>query len=175
MPTNAIATIWPNIAKPIVGMLHLPALPGAPLNQMPLSNICETLLRDAQSLALGGIHGLMMENFGDTPFFPGRVPTHVATQMTAIACEIRRRVHLPLGINVLRNDGQSALAVANGRTSAQEEARRLGVALARAEDGDAWLADLRTGRASTRLRARPRAPSSTGIRNRPPRRSETVL
>jgi len=55
-----------------------------------------------------------MENFGDTPFFPGRVPAHVVAHITAIAAEVRRAVpHLPLGINVLRNDGLSALAVAH--------------------------------------------------------------
>src|SRR5436309_8197161 len=33
--------------------------------------------------------------------------------MTAMACEVLRRVDLPLGINVLRNDGLGALAVAH--------------------------------------------------------------
>ena len=54
----------------------------------------------------------MMENFGDIPFYPGRVPAYVVAQMTAIAAEVLRTVKVPLGINVLRNDGLSALAVA---------------------------------------------------------------
>jgi membrane complex biogenesis BtpA family protein len=33
--------------------------------------------------------------------------------MTAIASAVRQRIDLPIGINVLRNDGQSALAVAH--------------------------------------------------------------
>ncbi len=78
-----------------------------------LSTIRDLLLRDADLLAEGGVHGLMMENFGDVPFFPGRVPTHVAAHMTALAFEVRRRIDLPLGINVLRNDGVTALAVAH--------------------------------------------------------------
>jgi membrane complex biogenesis BtpA family protein len=41
------------------------------------------------------------------------VPAIVVAHLTAIAAEVRRRVDLPLGINVLRNDGQSALAVAH--------------------------------------------------------------
>jgi membrane complex biogenesis BtpA family protein len=94
-------------------MIHLPALPGSPAFAGDTKAIRSIVLRDVEALIQGGVHGLMMENFGDTPFFPGRVPTHVAALMTAVACEIRRRVHLPLGINVLRNDGQSALAVAN--------------------------------------------------------------
>src|SRR5206468_10482953 len=55
-----------------------------------------------------------IENFGDVPFFPGRVPAGVVAYMTAVAGEVRRAVpDLPLGINVLRNDGLSALAVAD--------------------------------------------------------------
>jgi membrane complex biogenesis BtpA family protein len=55
----------------------------------------------------------MLENFGDVPFYPGRVPAHTVAAMTALAAEVRRAVpQLPLGINVLRNDGVSALAIA---------------------------------------------------------------
>jgi uncharacterized protein len=99
--------------KSVIGMLHLPALPGSRLYGGSLPAIRELLLRDADLLAEGGVHGLMMENFGDVPFYPGRVPTHVAAHMTALAFEVRRRIDLPLGINVLRNDGVTALAVAH--------------------------------------------------------------
>jgi len=99
--------------KIVIGMLHLPALPGSRLYGGSMSAIRDLLLRDADALAEGGVHGLMMENFGDVPFYPGRVPTHVAAHMTALAGKVRRRIDLPLGINVLRNDGLTALAVAH--------------------------------------------------------------
>jgi hypothetical protein len=54
----------------------------------------------------------MLENFGDVPFYPGRVPSHVVAHITSLAADVRRATDLPLGINVLRNDGLSALAVA---------------------------------------------------------------
>jgi len=105
---------WKNVRKPVIGMLHLAALPGSPLYGGSLSTIREAVLRDAQLLAEGGVNGLMIENFGDTPFFPGRVPAHVVAHMTAIAAQVRQAVpDLPLGINVLRNDGLSALAIAH--------------------------------------------------------------
>jgi len=95
-------------------MLHLAALPGSPLYGGSLTDVREAVLRDAKLLAEGGVNGLMIENFGDTPFFPGRVPAHVVAHLTAIAGDVRRSVpNLPLGINVLRNDGLSALAVAH--------------------------------------------------------------
>jgi len=105
---------WKNVRKPVIGMLHLAALPGSPLYGGSLSVVREAVLRDAKLLAEGGVNGLMIENFGDTPFFPGRVPSHVVAHLTAIAAEVRRFVpNVPLGINVLRNDGLSALAVAH--------------------------------------------------------------
>jgi membrane complex biogenesis BtpA family protein len=109
-----VLNAWKNVGKPVIGMLHLAPLPGAPLYGGSLSTIREAVLGDAQRLAEGGVNGLMIENFGDTPFFPGRVPAHVVAHLTAIAAQVRQAVpDLPLGVNVLRNDGLSALAVAH--------------------------------------------------------------
>jgi len=104
--------IWPSLKQPVIGMIHLLALPGGPRFGGSIDAVMERALADAEALAQGGVHGLMLENFGDVPFFPAAVPPHVVACMTAIACEVRKRVSLPLGINVLRNDGRAALAVA---------------------------------------------------------------
>ncbi len=109
---NVLLPRWSGV-KPVVGMVHLFPLPGSPRFGGSISAIREAALRDAEALAEGGVHGIMMENFGDVPFFPGRVPAPVVAHVTAIGAEIRRSVDVPLGINVLRNDGQSALAVAH--------------------------------------------------------------
>jgi len=108
-------SLWSAATKPVIGMLHLPPLPGAPGFDAAsgMAAAREAVLRDAEALAAGGVHGLMLENFGDVPFYPGRVPAHTVAAMTAIAGMVRERfADLPLGINVLRNDGQSALAIA---------------------------------------------------------------
>jgi uncharacterized protein len=105
---------WKSVNKPILGMLHLGPLPGSPLYGGSISKVRDTLLADAQKLAEGGVHGLMIENFGDTPFYPGPVPGYVIAHMTALAAEVRRVApNLPLGINVLRNDGLAALSIAH--------------------------------------------------------------
>jgi len=98
--------------RPLIGMIHPAPLPGSPRYAGDVRKILDSALRDAEALAAGGASAIMLENFGDLPFYPGRVPAHVIASMTAIACAVRRTVDLPLGINVLRNDGQSALAVA---------------------------------------------------------------
>lgn len=100
------------VSKPVIGMLHLPALPGAPFQQGDLDEAREWMLRDADTLVGGGVDGLMLENFGDTPFYPGRVPAETVAAMAVLARDVRTRFDLPLGINVLRNDGVSAMAIA---------------------------------------------------------------
>src|SRR5262245_4594434 len=95
--------------KPVIGMLHSPALPGAPRQVMTLDAIIDWVLKDAEALAEGGVDGVILENFGDAPFYPGRVPADTVAFMTRLAVEIRTRVRLPLGVNILRNDALSAV------------------------------------------------------------------
>lgn len=103
--------LW-STPKPVIGMLHAPALPGAPRHGGGRQAILDRVLGDAEALVRGGAHGLMLENFGDSPFFPGRVPPTVIAHLTWLAVEVRQRFDVPLGVNVLRNDGCAALAVA---------------------------------------------------------------
>jgi membrane complex biogenesis BtpA family protein len=99
-------------------MLHVPALPGAPRSALPFSKVIEQVVRDAESLAAAGAAGLILENFGDAPFFPRHVPGSTIAQLTRLAAEVRRVSKLPLGINVLRNDGCAALAIAHAAEAA---------------------------------------------------------
>ncbi len=99
--------------RPVIGMLHVPPLPGAPRHWGDVQSITLRVLDDLQALASGGVHGLMLENFGDAPFYPDRVPPITIAHLTAIGRAVRERTELPLGINCLRNDGRAALAIAH--------------------------------------------------------------
>jgi hypothetical protein len=99
-------------ARPIIGMLHAPPLPGAPGYRAPLAAAIEHVLADAHLLHAAGLDALLLENFGDVPFFGQRVPPETVAAMAVLAREVRAAVPLPLGINVLRNDARSALAIA---------------------------------------------------------------
>ncbi|MDB5327918.1 MAG: photosystem assembly BtpA [Phycisphaerales bacterium] len=94
-------------------MLHLPALPGSPLSKLDLKTITQLMLKDADTLTANGCHGLMLENFGDVPFYTTQVPAHTVAQLTAVAVAVRQRFGVPLGINCLRNDGCSAISIAH--------------------------------------------------------------
>jgi hypothetical protein len=92
-------------------MVHLRALPGAPLFTS-MSDVLELALHDVRALAAGGCDGFVIENFGDRPFTRGRVEAETVAAMTSVIAELRREVRLPFGVNVLRNDALSAIAIA---------------------------------------------------------------
>ena len=100
--------------KQLIGMLHLPALPGAPSHRHALAEVETRLVEEARLLHDVGFHGAMMENFGDVPFYKGAVDVTTIASMTRLAMSVRVAVPgLPLGINVLRNDARGALAIAS--------------------------------------------------------------
>jgi membrane complex biogenesis BtpA family protein len=104
---------WSSVRRPVIGMLHLPPLPGSPRYGGDMAAVSAAVLRDAEALERGGVHGLMLENFGDVPFFSGPASACTISHMTALALAVRQASDLPLGINVLRNDGVGALAIAH--------------------------------------------------------------
>ena len=101
---------------PLIGMVHLPPLPGAPKapadGAAAIREALDRAAADARALDRGGVDGIMVENFGDAPFYPDDVPKHVVACITRAATAIEAETDLPLGINVLRNDATAALSVA---------------------------------------------------------------
>ncbi len=95
---------------PIIGVVHLPSLPGSP-NHVSLDFVFERALEDARALAEGGVDAIIVENYGDKPFLRS-VGEETVACMSVIAWEIRKETGLPLGINVLRNDAKAAIAIA---------------------------------------------------------------
>lgn len=68
--------------------------------------------QEAVALASGGVDGIIVENFFDAPFTSGQVDPAVTSAMSLIVQRLMHMVTLPIGINVLRNDAHSALAIA---------------------------------------------------------------
>ncbi len=97
----------------LLGVIHLRPLPGSPRYAGELSAVAAAAARDAQALEAAGFDGVIVENYGDTPFEPGAVDPITIASMTRCALAVRVAAPtLALGINVLRNDAQAALAVA---------------------------------------------------------------
>ncbi|HEX9982625.1 MAG TPA: BtpA/SgcQ family protein [Thermoanaerobaculia bacterium] len=98
-------------SRAVFGMVHLLPLPGSPLFAS-MEAVIEAALRDARALAAGGCSAIVFENFGDRPFAKGRVEAETVASFTRVVADVVREVRVPFGINVLRNDAQSALAIA---------------------------------------------------------------
>ena len=77
-----------------------------------MAAIVETALRDAHAWVEGGADALIVENFGDVPFRKEHVLPQTVAAMTVVVAAIAAELHLPLGVNVLRNDVLSAVAIA---------------------------------------------------------------
>ncbi|MDH3190212.1 MAG: phosphorybosylanthranilate isomerase, partial [Acidimicrobiia bacterium] len=58
----------------LVGMIHLLPLPGSPGFAGSIDSVIDHALDDAARLQEAGFPALMVENFGDAPFFPDSVP-----------------------------------------------------------------------------------------------------
>jgi membrane complex biogenesis BtpA family protein len=99
-------------ARAVIGMVHLRALPGSPRWDGDMAAVVRAALDDARALAEGGADALMVENHGDVPFTAARVDAATVAGMAVAVAEIRRGLALPVGVNVLKNDVRSALAVA---------------------------------------------------------------
>jgi len=100
--------------KPLIGMIHLPALPGEPGNTHTMQELQQYALEQAAILETAQFTGALVENYGDAPFYPDAVPPHITAAMAVIASAIRSQFpHLLLGINVLRNATAEALAIAH--------------------------------------------------------------
>lgn len=104
---------------PLIGVVHLKALPGSPRHTLPMEALIAHAEREARALVRAGFDGIVVENFGDAPFFPDRVEPVTVSAMSILVHAVMEVVRnesegegLPVGVNVLRNDALGALAIA---------------------------------------------------------------
>ena len=102
----------PSSRKLLVGMVHLLPLPGSPGWRGSMQDVTRRALQDAAVLEQAGFDALLVENFGDAPFVPERVPPVTVAALTAVLTRLSEATRLPFGVNVLRNDAASALGIA---------------------------------------------------------------
>ena len=99
-------------AKPVLGMIHVGALPGTPAHRDSLDRIIRQAETEAALYRYAGVHGLMVENMHDTPYLKGAVGPEITAAMTAAASAVKAKSGLPVGIQILAGANREALAVA---------------------------------------------------------------
>ena len=98
--------------NPVIGVVHLSPLPTSARWKGKLKEVIARAEQEATALSAGGVDGIIIENFFDAPFTKGCVDPAVVSAMTLVVDRLKGMVMLPIGINVLRNDARSAMAIA---------------------------------------------------------------
>lgn len=99
--------------NPIIGVVHLMPLPTSPRWGGSLKAVIDRAEQEATALASGGVDGIIVENFFDAPFPKDAVDPAVVSAMSLVVQRLMNLVTLPIGLNVLRNDAHSAMAIAS--------------------------------------------------------------
>ena len=110
MGTNTIQQI--KGGKWIIGMVHVDALPGTPMHSHPIQSIVNKSIEEALKLQNAGVDAILIENMHDVPYLKNKVGPEIVACMTAVSVELRKRIHLPIGIQILAGANKEALAVA---------------------------------------------------------------
>jgi len=108
--------------KSIIGMVHLPALPGTPLydESTGMTGIREWVKRDLDALQAGGIDAVMFCNENDRPYRLDSDFASVAAMADTVA-SMRGELSVPFGVNVLWDPNATlAVAAATGASFCRE-------------------------------------------------------
>ena len=98
--------------KPVIAMVHLGALPGAPLHDGAggLEALVEGARRDLEALQAAGVDAIMFGNENDRPY-ELKVDTASSATMAYVVGRLASEIRVPFGVNVLW-DPQATIAVA---------------------------------------------------------------
>lgn len=99
--------------KPVIGMIHVGALPGTPANAANLHQLEADAVREAKLYRDAGIDGVMLENMHDTPYLRGRAGPEIVAAMAVIARVVKDTSCLPCGVQILAAANVEAIAVAH--------------------------------------------------------------
>jgi membrane complex biogenesis BtpA family protein len=99
--------------KPVVGVIHVGALPGTPASSLGVEALTELAVREAALYRDGGVDGLMVENMHDVPYLRGGVGPEVVAAMAVVARAVKSEAGLPVGVQILAGANVESLAVAH--------------------------------------------------------------
>ncbi len=128
-----------DLHKPIIGMIHVDALPGTPKYKGSIKSIIKKAVDEAKLYQSLGIPVLMIENMHDVPYLNRNVGPEVTATMTAILFEIKKQIDLPLGIQILAGANKDAIAAAH--TAGAEFIRAEGFVFAHVADEGTFNSD----------------------------------
>lgn len=101
------------VEKPIIGMIHVPALPGTPKSKNDVDKIIDKVKKEAEIYKKANIDAIAIENMHDIPYLNKKVGPEITAIMTKVGIEVKRILgDIPTGIQILASANKEALAVA---------------------------------------------------------------
>jgi membrane complex biogenesis BtpA family protein len=99
--------------KPLIGVIHVGALPGTPRSRASIEELTETAVREAAVYRDGGVDALMVENMHDVPYLRGAVGPEIVAALAVVARAVKSESKLPVGVQILAGANTEAIAVAH--------------------------------------------------------------
>ena len=99
--------------KPVIGVIHVGALPGTPRSDHRVVELVRSAREEAKIYRECGVDGVVIENMHDVPYLKGEVGPEIVAAMTAIGIEVKSECGLPVGIQILAGANIEAMAVAH--------------------------------------------------------------
>ena len=99
--------------KPVIGVIHVGALPGAPRSERSVRELIESAREEAKIYKECGVDGIIIENMHDVPYLKGEVGPEIVAAMTAIGTQVKSECGLPVGVQILAGANIEAMAVAH--------------------------------------------------------------
>lgn len=106
------SSAFPN-HKPVIGMIHVGALPGTPASSQSVSELAAQAREEANVYRSRGVDGVMLENMHDVPYLRGLVGPEIVAAMCVIGQAVKSESGLPVGIQILAGANIAAMAVAH--------------------------------------------------------------
>jgi len=100
-------------SKPIIGVIHVGALPGTPRSSQSVSELVATARNEAKLYRESGVDGVIIENMHDVPYLRGEVGPEIVAAMTAVSLAVKHECGLPVGVQILAGANIEAMAVAH--------------------------------------------------------------
>lgn len=100
--------------KPVVGCIHVGALPGTPASKLSVDELAAEAAREAALYREGGVDGIIIENMHDVPYLRGGgVGPEVVAAMAVVGRAVKTVCGLPVGVQILAGANVAAMAVAH--------------------------------------------------------------
>jgi membrane complex biogenesis BtpA family protein len=99
-------------ARPVIGMVHLGALPGTPAAHGRMSDLIAAAAKEARIYRDAGVDGILIENMHDTPYLRHSVGPEIVAAMAVLGAVVKAESQLPCGVQILAGANREAVAVA---------------------------------------------------------------